>query len=403
MRPNTKRCAFSTLFFALSLSVGTHAQAPPTIQFFMPDGSLPARQLRFLLTSEDGRTIETYFTDTRGRFLMARSQGLRPNVGYTLSIDSDGRTFDSTTLRFYHYGDSVYYVAVFLKPLKPEAVKRAGTIDLAELDSLVPKDARDAYDQAMKAFGEKRVEDAVTGLKAAVKTYPNYFRALNDMGVILMKLNRLDEAAQAFERAGRIAPRVYYPRLNLAIIMTRQNKIKEATALLVQLHKENPTLAEVRVALGDALMAAGRLDEAEPHLRAALAEDRLDRDAKGNAHYLLGLLLNRKEEFEEAIRQLELAAKALPRAPRVHLQLGGALLQVKRLDESERELLAAYELGGPQMGAAQFLLGQVYYINKKYEKAMAAFEQYLADVPQAPNAAEVRGVIAKIKSALGQK
>jgi hypothetical protein len=34
---------------------------------------------------------------------------------------------------------------------------------------------------------------------------------------------------------------------------------------------------------------------------------------------------------------------------------------------------------------------------------MAAFEQYLIDVPQAPNAAEVRSVIEKIKKALSQK
>jgi outer membrane protein assembly factor BamD (BamD/ComL family) len=55
------------------------------------------------------------------------------------------------------------------------------------------------------------------------------------------------------------------------------------------------------------------------------------------------------------------------------------------------------------MGAAQLQLGQVFYMNKDYEKAMRAFEQYLVDVPQAPNAAEIRGVIEKIKGALNQK
>ena len=37
------------------------------------------------------------------------------------------------------------------------------------------------------------------------------------------------------------------------------------------------------------------------------------------------------------------------------------------------------------------------------ESAMRAFEQYLADVPKAPNTAEVRALVEKIKAALSQK
>jgi outer membrane protein assembly factor BamD (BamD/ComL family) len=52
------------------------------------------------------------------------------------------------------------------------------------------------------------------------------------------------------------------------------------------------------------------------------------------------------------------------------------------------------------MGGAQLMLGQIYFMGKKYESALRAFEQYLADVPQAPNAAEIQGVIKNIKGAL---
>ena len=66
----------------------------------------------------------------------------------------------------------------------------------------------------------------------------------------------------------------------------------------------------------------------------------------------------------------------------------------------EANLLAAYQLGGKEMGAAQFLLGQVYFQKEDFEKAMRAFELYLIDVPQAPNRAEVQGVIEKIRLAI---
>jgi len=390
----------AAFLMALLFPVFAEAQAPPTIQFFMPDGSLPTRQLRFNLESQDGRVVDIFFTDTKGKFLLTRSQGLRPNSGYRVSIESDGRTFAGTTVSFYHYGDSVYFVPIFLKAIAPEAVKRAGFVDLAELDSSVPKDAIDAYNQGMHAFTEGRSDEAISEIRRALQIYPGYFRALNDAGVILMKLNRLEEAAQAFEQASKIAPRVYYPRLNLGVIKTRQSKYKEAVALLEQLQKETPTLVEVRVPLADALMAEGRLNQAEPHLRAALADERLDRDASGHAHYLLGLLLNRRERFEDAVKELTIASKILPNSARTRLQLGGALLQIKKVDEAERELLTAYRIGGPGMAGAQLMLGQIYYEQKKYESALRAFEQYLADIPQAPNAGELRGVIEKIRVAL---
>ena len=124
---------------------------------------------------------------------------------------------------------------------------------------------------------------------------------------------------------------------------------------------------------------------------------------QANARYLLGLLFNRKQRFSEAVKELETAGKMLPNSPRIHLQLGAALLQLSKLEEAERQLLAAYRIAGAEMGAAQFLLGELYFAQKKYENAMRAFEQYLADVPKAPNAAQVLSVVEKIRAALKQK
>ena len=131
-------------------------------------------------------------------------------------------------------------------------------------------------------------------------------------------------------------------------------------------------------------------------------DSKLDRQAIGNAHYWLGLLLNKKHSYEAAVIELNEAAELLPNNGRIRLQLGGALLQLERWDEAERELLAAYRMGGTQLGGAQLMLGQIYFKQKKYESALKAFEQYLADVPAPPNAAEIRGVIANIKTGLNR-
>jgi TolA-binding protein len=75
---------------------------------------------------------------------------------------------------------------------------------------------------------------------------------------------------------------------------------------------------------------------------------------------------------------------------------------LQKLTEAERALLRAYELAGPRVGTAQLLLGQLYYQQRKFDLAQRAFEQYLKDVPAAPNAAQIKEVLGKLKELLKQ-
>jgi Flp pilus assembly protein TadD len=399
MRPINPRRVVAALLAAFLVPVLAKAQASPSVQFFMPNGSYPPRELRFEMSMDNGR-VETFFTDSKGKFLLTRALGLKPDAEYRIKIIGDGVSFDTTTFSFKEYG--VYYIPIYLKPYTGPPTQPAKLVDLAEFDAGVPAEARQAYENAMRSFKEAQRDEAISGLQRALEIYPDYFRALNDLGVIYMKINRLDDAASMFERASKVAPRIYHPRLNLGIIMTRRGRYKEAVAHLQALYKENQAISEVRIALADVLIALNRLDEAEPHLRTALLDSKLDRPTNGNAHYQLGLLLNKKQKYDSAVIELSQAAESIPRSARIHLQLGGALLQLGRLDDAQRELLSAYQLGGAQMGGAQLMLGQIYFIEKKYESAQRAFEQYLADVPNAPNANEVRAFIARIKGVLGR-
>ena len=400
MRPITlhRRLTAASLV-ALLFPVLALSQASPSIQFFMPNGTYPPREVRFEMVIDNGR-IETFFSDSKGKFLLTRLLGLKPDAEYRITVIGDGASYDTTTFSFKEYG--VYYIPIYLKPLSHQPSPPAKLVDLAEFDANIPDEAKQAYEGAIRSFKEGQRDDAIHGLEHALEIYPNYFRALNDLGVIYMKINKLDDAARMFERASKIAPRVYHPRLNLGIILTRRGKYKEAAALLDALYRENQSISEVRIALGDVLIALNRLDEAEPHLRSALLDSRLDRGSAGNAHYQLGLLFNKKQKYDSAVIELSQAVQSIPNAARIHLQLGGALLQLGRLGDAQRELSDAYRLGGKQMGGAQLMLGQIYFIEKKYESAQRAFEQYLVDVPNAPNAGEVRAFIERIRAALGR-
>ena len=57
-----------------------------------------------------------------------------------------------------------------------------------------------------------------------------------------------------------------------------------------------------------------------------------------------------------------------------------------------------YELGGSSAGAAQLLLGHLYYQQRRFKDAERAFQQYLKDIPTAPNAPQVRTLIVALQT-----
>jgi superkiller protein 3 len=372
------------------------AQAPPRIQFFMPGGGMPSRELRFELTRDDGR-VEILFTDTKGMFQL--TGGLTAEGDYIIRVQGDGRTFETTVTRF-RIVRSISYIPVFLNPPRGEVPARE-VVDVA--DAKAPDEAKAAYTAAMQAVSEGNAEAAISDFRRALKLYPQYLRALNDLGVLYLKLNRFDEAAAIFNRAIALNKRFYHPRLNLGVVYNRQGKFREAVEVLEPLYKEIPTLAGLRAAFADALGGTGKIAEAKKLIATALGDAGLGNQTKSELHFKLGVILNREEKFAEAAAELEQALQLDPSAANARLQLGGAYLQLKKLPEAERELLKAYELGGSGVGAAQLFLGQIYFMQQKYESAMKAFEQYLSDIPNAPNAAQVREVVERIKTALKPK
>jgi tetratricopeptide (TPR) repeat protein len=392
-RPIRILCVASLLLLWSCVAV---AQAPTSIQFFLPGGGLPSRPLRFTLTLPDGRQ-EILFTDTKGKFPL--TSDLVRDGDYSLVIEGDKRGFETTFLRFRMIRGTISYLPVFLRPLKGEAPPKT-TVDVAEYDAKAPADAQAAYDAAMKLVNEGKPDAAISEFTRALALYPQYLRALNDLGVLYLKLNRLEDAAAAFTHALSLNPRFHLARLNLAHLRVRQARYDEAVKLFHQSLQEQPTLSAARITYAEALSATQQWDEAEQQLREALKDAKLERADRANAHLKLSLKLNRDARYEAAAVELEKAVALTPESAMARLYLGATLLQLKKLPEAERELLKAYELGRKAVGTAQFMLGQLYYNQQKLEPALRAFEQFLTDIPNAPNAAQVKQAIEQIKAAL---
>jgi tetratricopeptide (TPR) repeat protein len=108
----------------------------------------------------------------------------------------------------------------------------------------------------------------------------------------------------------------------------------EALAVVEGAQEVTSRSVELRAVRAEALLALGRVDEAEEAFKAVLAEAPADaRSLSG-----LGAVIMSRRRYEEAAR-LYLKAKELhPDAPRIRLALASALARLRRLPEAIKEL-----------------------------------------------------------------
>src|SRR5262245_304045 len=92
-------------------------------QIFLPNGSPPARPVRFILTTDNGLRTDILFTDSNGRIGMPAITG-----PYTITVESDKEVYDTTTASFDTLRNG-NYVVVNLRPLRRAAQPPAGTIE----------------------------------------------------------------------------------------------------------------------------------------------------------------------------------------------------------------------------------------------------------------------------------
>jgi Flp pilus assembly protein TadD len=387
------------LAFAAFIAAGSNqGQAPASsIQLYMPNGGMPSRAIRLTLVTDRGET-DTVFTDSKGVFLMRTPTA--SSINYTVTIDTDRQTFDTTVSSFRLDRNSPARIPIFLRPLSGEkrVVGASAVLDAANFEGNIPAKAKAAYKRGMDSINSGKLEDAIPELQQAISIYPEYVRARNDLGVTFMKLRRLDEAAAAFRKAIEYDKRFFHSRMNLGIVLNKQGKYKEALEILEPLYGENRGMLELRLAYGQALGGAGEYAEAEKLYRATLESKNVPDTTQANLHFRLGVLLNREGRFNDAVGELEKAIALDPDGANSHVQLGAALMQLHKPEQAEHELLRGYELAGERVGIAQLLLGQIYYAQQKFGEAQRAFEQYLHDMPSAPNADQITHLVTELKA-----
>lgn len=132
--------------------------------------------------------------------------------------------------------------------------------------------------------------------------------------------------------------------------------------------REEPANAEYQAFLGGSYVDVGRLDEARPHLEAAL---RLN-PRLASAHSNLGTVLLEKGDIQGAVDQLQRAAALQPKDETIWFNLANSLKAASHLDQA----VAAYGRAlaiDPEYADAHVNLGTVLFARGRFADALPHF------------------------------
>jgi Tfp pilus assembly protein PilF len=200
------------------------------------------------------------------------------------------------------------------------------------------------HDLAVEALRAGRFPDALREFDAAIAVDEAFAEAHRGRGIVLdLGFGRLDEAEKAYRRAVEARPAFSEAHNDLGQLLARTGRWEEAirefdAALENMLYKE-PYVA--RCNKGMAMVRMGRRDEGIAEMRGCLAV--APSYCKGRRE--LGRILLDEKRMREALDELSAYARFCERVADAHLQLGLARMKSGDVAGARAEFERCRELG----------------------------------------------------------
>ncbi len=304
--------------FLLSAAVGVFAQVNnnrSTISgFVFSEDRRPLPNVYVELLNEVNGTLGRMRTDNSGRYFFGGlSQGR-----FTVKAMPYGTNYQEQTVdvEIYGYGASGRQLAdnvqrdIYLRLRK--GADSVPFVNAVLFVQDVPKDAQKAYEDANTALGNKDKDAGVIGLKKAIEIFPEYFSALQQLGVIYISQGKYEEARTMFERAVAVNKNSFDSLYGIAYAEYALGDFDKSIEAAERSIALKPDSVEVNLVLALSYRRAKKFEKSEAaFLKAAKIADGTSPDI----YYQLALLyaFNLKR-YKDAAEQLELFLKAAPDA-----------------------------------------------------------------------------------------
>lgn len=232
---------------------------------------------------------------------------------YTIVIDKekDFKPFSQvvSVIQLRGFPPQNYTLSIRLE-LKERTDAKPGVLNVEFAN--VPKPALIHYDNALELSKTNDHSGAIEELKLAIKEYPSFSQAFNELGVQYLKVNELEKADEAFQEAVKINPDAVSSLINRGITNVLMKRYGEAVPILRKSLQKKKDSAVAHYFLGQALANLGLFDDAEKELLTSLE---LGKEEMKEAHRILAIIYASRGAKQQAADQLDAYLKLAPNTP----------------------------------------------------------------------------------------
>src|SRR5262245_10069648 len=284
--------------------------------------------------------------------------------------------------------------------LSPFRVAPAGDMGL---DEAAERETVDAHRAAAMLIGQKKYSAGIRALQAIVRAHPSLATVQFQLGELLVRMGRFDEAIRAFGTVRELRPDATAGALALADALVHTGKTSGAretadTAIALAEREDPRTLAAAHEMAARVALAEKDAESATRHADAAHTAD----PTLPVRQFVQGRLLYDKGKYEEAVASFTEAADAIKdrgaSLADLHFYLGESLAHLDRYSDAEaqfREELRIY----PRNVQAYTSLAMLYRASNRD----AAVEDVLNELVAATPTPEGYAVAARLWTILGER
>ena len=233
------------------------------------------------------------------------------------------------------------------------------------------------FEAALRHHQAGELTAAEAGYRACLTAQPGRVDARSNLGAVLVKLGRFQEAIDQYREAIKLAPPEVAPnlQLNLALAYYKSFQIPAAATELQTLYAAMPGNLNLALLLADCRLRMGQFQEAID-VASPLEAEHPDEPA---LNYVLGMALIRSGHVAEGQIRVDRILRRGDSAEG-HFLLGSALFAAANYPGAVKELAQAAAMN-PELPSLQSYLGQALLFTGDADGATQAFRKELASNP----------------------
>ncbi len=261
--------------------------------------------VRVSVIDENFQPIRTIFVDSSGRFTV---RGLGQGR-FSFRVETTGTPYEEQTQQLelqalrIRGGNETFPLDIVLKFKKG---KELGAANSSVFAQEVPSSAHREYDRGVKDLKNQKTDKAVASLKKAIEIFPDYYDALELLGLEHIKAAQYELALPLLTRALEVNKRSFKSAYGLGIAYLKLNRLPQAIEYLEKASQMDPNSANTQMMLGLAYGNSAVFDKSEAAFRKAL---QIGGEAAAEAHFYLAGLFNKQGRYGDAWQELEIFLK----------------------------------------------------------------------------------------------